>query len=58
MSVSAMTNRGAPGFDLEEYKSMLTSIDAIDLAKEMSVDKIEYPCILVGLGSATTFYLV
>jgi len=54
----AMMNRPAPGFDAEEYKQRLTAIDVAELAKEMSVDKIEYPCILVGFGSAVVIYLV
>jgi len=54
-----MMNRQAPGgLDLDEYKVKLQTIDATELAAEMSLTEIEYPCILIVIGSVMSLYLV
>jgi len=44
-------NRPAPGFDIDGYKKKLTEIDVHELANELSVQEINYPCLLIGVGS-------
>jgi len=42
----------------EEYMTKLVTTDAGELAAAVSLSEVKYPCILLGVGSGLSVYLV